>query len=164
MKYILLVRHAKSSWDAADTSDFDRTLNERGKKDAPAMARRLLHRGITVEAFVSSPAKRAKKTAELFAAELGAQKNDIIFIENLYHPAPGAFLEAIAGMDDKLQCIAIFSHNPGITDFVNSLGSVRTDNMPTSAVYAVKADINSWKEFEKAGKECWFYDYPKAGE
>lgn len=164
MKYLLVVRHAKSSWDAIDMSDFDRPLNERGKRDAPEMARRLINRDITIDAFVSSPAKRAKKTAELFAAEMDAHKKDILFIESLYHPTPPAFFAAIAGMSDSLQCIAFFSHNPGITDFVNMLSSVRTDNMPTSAVYAVKADIQSWKDFEKAKKEFWFYDYPKAGD
>ena len=164
MKYLLLVRHAKSSWEAADISDFDRTLNERGKRDAPEMARRLVSRAITINAFVSSPAKRAKKTAELFAEEMGAHKKDIMFVDALYHPAPSAFFAAIAGMDDVLQCVAVFSHNPGITDFVNMLSTVRTDNMPTSGVYAVKVDIPSWKDFEKAKKEFWFYDYPKAGD
>ena len=164
MKYILLVRHAKSSWDAADSSDFDRPLNERGKRDAPAMAQRLLNRHIKIDAFVSSPAKRARKTAELFAETLGADKKNLLLIDNLYHPLPAAFFATIAGMDDAVQCLAIFSHNPGITDFVNMLSTVRTDNMPTSAVYAVKADIQSWKDFEKAKKEFWFFDYPKAGE
>ncbi|MBS1565300.1 MAG: histidine phosphatase family protein [Bacteroidetes bacterium] len=163
MKCLLLVRHAKSSWDAADISDFDRTLNDRGKRDAPAMARRLVDRSITIDAFVSSPARRARKTAELFAEVMGLEKNDIQFVEELYHPAPGVFKNTIASLDDKLDTIAIFSHNPGITDFVNTLGAVRTDNMPTSGIYAVKADIQSWKEFEKAKKEFWFYDYPKAG-
>lgn len=165
MKYVLLVRHAKSSWEAADISDFDRTLNERGKRDAPEMARRLVNRAVTIDAFVSSPAKRAKKTAELFAEGMGAHKKDIVFIEELYHAAPSVFFAAIAAMDDKLQSVALFSHNPGITDFVNMLSAgVRTDNMPTSGVFAVKADITSWKDFEKAKKEFWFYDYPKAGD
>jgi phosphohistidine phosphatase len=163
MKYILLVRHAKSSWEAADTSDFDRTLNERGKKDAPAMAKRLLARNVSIDAFVSSPAKRAKKTAELFAAEMQANRKEIIFIDALYLAAPPVFFAAIASMNDKLNSLAVFSHNPGITDFVNMLTAVHTDNMPTCGVYAVKANIRSWKDFEKAGKEFWFYDYPKLG-
>ena len=58
MKTLLLVRHAKSSWDLATLNDFDRSLNERGKKDAPVMAQRLLDRKIDINIFVSSPAKR----------------------------------------------------------------------------------------------------------
>jgi phosphohistidine phosphatase len=162
MKCVLLVRHAKSSWDTADLNDFDRSLNDRGKKDAPGMARRLVKREVVIDRFVSSPAKRARRTAELFAAEMGYGKKDILFIDKLYHAGVPVFFDIIAGMDDTIKTVAIFSHNPGITDFVNMLTSVETDNMPTSAVFAVKADIKSWKEFEKAKKEFWFFDYPKA--
>ena len=65
-KILLLVRHAKSSWEIGTLSDFERSLNERGKKDAPMMAKRLIDKKIKIDAFVASPAKRAKKTAELF--------------------------------------------------------------------------------------------------
>ena len=65
-KTLLIIRHAKSSWDIGTLTDFERPLNERGKRDAPEMAARLKKRNIKIDAFVSSPAKRAKKTAELF--------------------------------------------------------------------------------------------------
>lgn len=162
MKCVLLVRHAKSSWDTAALNDFDRPLNDRGKKDAPEMAHRLVKRAITIDSFVSSPAKRARKTAELFAEEMNADKRNILFIDQLYHAAAPVFFETIAGTDDAINTLAIFSHNPGITEFVNMLTNVKTDNMPTSAVFGIKAAIRSWKEFEKAKKEFWFFDYPKA--
>jgi phosphohistidine phosphatase len=69
MKSILMIRHAKSSWDDPGQPDFDRPLNERGKQDAPSMAKRLLEKSVAIDAFISSPAKRARKTASLFAAE-----------------------------------------------------------------------------------------------
>ena len=58
-KILLIIRHAKSSWEVGTLSDFDRPLNDRGKKDAPMMAKRLLDKKIKIDAFVSSPAKRA---------------------------------------------------------------------------------------------------------
>ena len=64
-KTLLIVRHAKSSWEIGTLNDFERPLNDRGKKDAPMMARRLMDRNISVDAFVTSPAKRAKKTQNL---------------------------------------------------------------------------------------------------
>ena len=64
MKTLILVRHAKSSWDAPGLSDIDRPLNERGKKDAPEMANRLKARKLHIDLFVSSTAKRASKTAK----------------------------------------------------------------------------------------------------
>ena len=67
MKTLLLIRHAKSSWDEPGISDFDRPLNERGKKDAPIMAKRVKEKAIELDHLISSPAKRAKKTAKYFA-------------------------------------------------------------------------------------------------
>jgi len=55
-KQLLLIRHAKSSWADFSIADFDRPLNDRGKKDAPVMAKRLLDKKIDIDAFVSSPA------------------------------------------------------------------------------------------------------------
>ena len=62
-KILLIIRHAKSSWELGTLNDFDRPLNDRGKKDAPMMAKRLLDKKIKIDAFVSSPAKRAKKNS-----------------------------------------------------------------------------------------------------
>ncbi|HEY0356372.1 MAG TPA: histidine phosphatase family protein [Flavisolibacter sp.] len=70
MKTLLLVRHAKSSWDAPGLSDFDRPLNERGKNDAPEMAKRLKAKGVSIDLFVSSPAKRAKKQPAILQKHL----------------------------------------------------------------------------------------------
>ena len=69
MKTLLLIRHAKSSWDDPGLSDYERPLNDRGKKDAPMMAERLYERGIKIDAFISSPARRARKTAEQFVKQ-----------------------------------------------------------------------------------------------
>ena len=161
-KTLLLIRHAKSSWDISSLNDFERPLNERGKKDAPAMAKRLIHKKINVDAFVSSPAKRAKKTAELFCQEYGKKDEEIIFITKLYHASPDIFFEVVSELDNHLNTVAIFSHNMGITEFVNLLvKDVRIDNMPTCAVFAVKINIKKWVDFKNAKKDFLFFDYPK---
>jgi phosphohistidine phosphatase len=68
----------------------------------------------------------------------------------------------IAALPDKLQSVALFSHNPGITYFVNSLHTkTHIDNMPTCAIFAIAADISEWAGFIKAKKEILFFDYPK---
>lgn len=164
MKTLLLVRHAKSSWDLATLNDFDRSLNERGKKDAPVMAQRLLDRKIDINTFVSSPAKRAKKTAELFCSIYKKDKEQIVFIPALYHASLNTFFEVITQLNDDYNCVAIFSHNPVITEFVNQLvENVTIENMPTCGVFAVKTSITKWKEFSTSKKEFLFFDYPKAG-
>jgi phosphohistidine phosphatase len=162
MKTVYIIRHAKSSWSDSTMSDFDRPLNERGKKDAPAMAEKLHDKKIKIDAFVSSPAKRAKKTCLAFSKVYGADKDDIIFVDELYNAAAHSFFEVISALDDKYKRVAIFSHNPGITDFVNSLvPSVEIDNMPTCAVFAVETDIEQWSDFKDSAKRFLFFDFPK---
>lgn len=161
MKTLLLIRHAKSSWDQPGISDFDRPLNERGKKDAPEMAKRLKEKGIRLDYLVSSPAKRAKKTAKYFAEEFGFKKEDINLIEALYGATQIEFSQAVKDINDKYNVAALFSHNPGVTDFASSLTNVRVDDMPTCAVFALQAKTDTWKDFLSAEKNFLFFDYPK---
>lgn len=162
MKSVIIIRHAKSSWDNVGESDFDRPLNDRGKEDAPRMAKRLLERDVTIDAFISSSAKRARKTAALFIKEFNGDKEDIILVPELYLAGPDAFFEAIAKAPASAKTIALVGHNPGITEFANELTDVRIDDMPTCAIFAVKADIKEWSAFREAEKQYWFFDYPKA--
>lgn len=163
MKTLLLVRHAKSDWGNPGLSDFERPLNERGKKDAPAMAKRLVEKKIQIDAIVSSPAKRAAKTAKAFAEELGIKKKNFAFREELYLAAPAVFYEVITSLDNDYSSVALFSHNEGITDFANQLTDAKIDNIPTCGVFAIKADCEKWADFRDCKKEFWFFDYPKAG-
>jgi phosphohistidine phosphatase len=161
MKTLLLVRHAKSSCEEPGMSDFDRPLNERGKKDAPEMAKRIRDKDIKIDLFVSSPAKRAKRTARFFAEEWKQDKDDILLNENLYMAGFTAFQQAVAELPSGKDVIAIFSHNPGITGYANSLTNVKIDDMPTCSVFAVSADVKEWSEFQNAEKSFLFFEYPK---
>jgi phosphohistidine phosphatase len=162
LKTLLLVRHAKSDWNDASLSDFDRPLNERGKRDAPAMAHRLLDKKIAIDAFISSPAKRARKTASIFSKEYGKDKEELILIDELYGAGEAIFFDVISKTDNKFESIAVFSHNPGITDFANMLTDARIDNIPTCGIFAVTIDCKKWADFKHGDKEFWFFDYPKA--
>jgi len=161
MKTLVLVRHAKSSWDQPGLSDFDRPLNERGKKDAPVMARRVKEKGIELDHLISSPAKRAMKTAKYFAEEFGFKKDDINLIEALYGATQVEFVKEVKEINDEYNCVALVSHNPGISDFASSLTNVRIDDMPTCAVFALQIETDRWVEFMNAEKNFLFFDYPK---
>lgn len=162
MKTLYLVRHAKSSWENTAVTDFERKLNERGLRDAPEMGKRLFKRVHQIDAFVSSPAKRAKKTCKLFCKEFRFDEDKIILVDDLYLAAKETFISIVSWLDDSYKSAALFSHNPGITDYANSLcSSVVIDNMPTASIFAVKANVKHWKEFEPAEKEFLFFDYPK---
>jgi len=160
MKTLLLVRHAKSSWDDTMLPDFERTLNERGKRDAPAMAKRIAERKLEIDAFVSSPAKRAKKTAEIFMKELKKDKK-LLLVPALYEATILNFYDALESIKDKNKVVALFSHNPGITDFANRLTAEKINDMPTCGIYAITINTDKWKDFKNAEKTFLFFDFPK---
>ena len=161
MKTLILVRHAKSSWDSPTMKDFDRPLNERGQKEAQLMAQRLLDEKVNLDAFVTSTAQRAFTTAEYFHQAYKAQPEQLVLKPELYHASVKAFYDVIATLDSSLKNVAIFSHNPGITEMVNSLAVANVDDMPTCAIFGVIADVKNWEEFAAAEKRFLLFDYPK---
>lgn len=161
MKKLFIIRHAKSD-QSFFGNDFDRPLNERGKSDASLMAKRLMEKKISIDAFISSPAKRAKKTAEYFNDAFGKAKDEVVLISALYHASAEVFYEVISALPDTLNSIAIFSHNPGITHFVNRMHTkTQIGNMPTCGVFAVESLIARWSDFDKTDKTLLFFDFPK---
>jgi phosphohistidine phosphatase len=161
MKTLILVRHAKSDWTNADSSDHDRILNARGKKDAPVMAERLKEKVEKLDLIVSSSAIRALTTAKAFAEEFDIKEKNIQIEPALYLADIDAFYNIIATLDKDAKKVALFSHNPGITEFANHLTNVHVDDMPTCAMYALKIDIKDWKDFRTSEKHFFFFDYPK---
>ena len=125
------------------------------------MAKRL-HKKTKIDAFVSSPAKRTKKTAEIFAQAYGIDGKDIIFVSALYQASSGVFFEVVSELNDSFNSVAIFAHNPGITEFANQLvPEAKLDNMPTCSAFAVQAEVDNWSAFGKAKRTFLFFDYPK---
>ncbi len=161
MKKLLLVRHAKSSWDTPTLKDFDRSLNERGEQDAAAMAKKLFNQKIPIDAFVSSTALRARSTAGFFAKAFSFPEKKIILLDDLYHAPANVFYNVIKQLDDEWETVIMFAHNPGITDMVNSLGVARLDDMPTCGIFGVSAETKTWKDFKAAEKRFVLFDYPK---
>lgn len=161
MKKILFVRHAKSSWADMSLSDKVRPLNKRGNRDAPIMAQRCMEYGLAVDLIISSPAVRAFSTAQIFH-EVYKLANPIQKEEYLYHGDPSDFEEALCGVDDSLDCVAIFGHNPGITYLANDLDSNRyIDNVPTAGVVIGVIDIDCWEDFSISNTVLKDFLYPK---
>jgi phosphohistidine phosphatase len=161
VKQLVIIRHAKSSWDSPSETDFDRPLNARGHRDAPIMAERLLQKGFKPDAIVSSTANRALTTAQYFAKANGIAKNDIVTVPALYHAMPATFLEVVTSFNDTWQTVYLFSHNPGITAFANMICNVRLDDMPTCGMLGVRCAIEQWKAFHEKQHSFLFFDAPK---
>lgn len=161
MKTLYVIRHAKSSWDDPTLSDFDRPLNNRGKKDAPEMGKRLKQRKVLPDLFLSSPAERARTTCYAIAEELGYPESKIKTDKNLYHAEDAEILRIIQSLDNKYACVWIFGHNPGLTDFVNLLADAGIDNIPTCGVVACSLNVQSWDEVSRKKGVVTFFDFPK---
>lgn len=160
-KTLLLVRHAKTERDHESGMDFERKLTARGKEDARKMAVCLHKEAVPIDTFLSSPAARAKKTSKIFAEAYNTSPDNIKYDEILYLPDPNNFFKALSKIEDSADHIAIFSHNPGITEFAGSLcNDVSIDHMPTGSVFAVEFDAKSWKDFEKSKKRFLFFRQP----
>lgn len=161
-KKLLLIRHAKSSWDDASIADVDRPLNSRGIKNAPEMARRLKKLNIVPDVLISSHALRALETARLFAAEFGFAADKIHIRPELYLAGTDQFQSVISSLDDNWNVVALFSHNPGITEMANQLSNARIDNMPTASIFGARFIQPRWVDIVNVQGEFWFFDYPKS--
>ena len=164
MKTLYVVRHAKSSWDDTDLADIDRPLNDRGKRDAPRMGKRLKEKDIHPELLLSSPARRAFSTAKRIGEVLNYKKDHIRTEKELYHASEREIFEVVRALPDKLNTVMIFGHNPGLTDFVNQLLETKRfiENIPTCGIVAFSFSGKSWVDVSKENAQLLFFDYPKS--
>ena len=115
MKNIWIMRHAKSDWSHPDLTDFDRPINKRGRYDAPLMGQWMGTLSHRPDLIVSSPARRAKQTAELVAKALPFSE-ELRFWEDLYPGSAATTIAAIRELSEELQSILIIGHNPNMED------------------------------------------------
>lgn len=158
---VILIRHAKSSWEDFRVKDADRPLNDRGRRDGSKMASRLAQSGIRIDRLYCSNALRARQTAAYFKQGMGLRDEALIEIPELYLAEPPVYQSLIQNAPDELTTIAFIAHNPGITSFANSLGVARIDNIPTTGIFAVTAAALLWADFLSVNKRLLFFDYPK---
>ena len=161
MKKLTLIRHAKSSWKDPFLSDFDRPLNKRGKEDAPIMGKRLAMDKVVPDLILSSPAKRAKKTAKIVAQEIGFSESKIKTKKRSYLADDDELVDVLKDHDDILQHIMLVGHNPGLTDLANLIAKANIDNIPTSGVVMIDLNVDSWSKITKGCGKVTKFDYPK---
>ena len=164
MKRLTLVRHAKSSWKLSELSDFDRPLNKRGKRDAPRMGERLAAREERPEVIVSSPAKRARKTAKLIARKLEIPDERLIPEAKIYEATPEVLLEVVRGFDERWEHVLLVGHNPGLTELGNLLAECGIENIPTCGTLCLDFDTGDWKSLGPKSGTLVFFDYPASCE
>lgn len=163
-KQLILVRHGKSDWAVNGMADFDRPLNHRGHKNAPEMAERLLKRQLIPTQMVSSPAKRAISTAQHFAESWNKKKAEINQQEGIYEANPATLLRIINQLDNHHNRIALFGHNPGLTELVNYLSDAHIYNIPTAGVVVIDFPFDNWALVSQHTGNLYLFDFPKSGE
>jgi len=142
MKTLLLARHAKSDWGDPSVRDHDRPLNARGRRDAPAMARRLAQEGVLVQHIVSSTALRARTTADAYATHA---RREVADAASLYAASARTILAVAASLPDEASVAMLVGHNPGMADAVAELTG-QFVQFPTCAVAECAVDVESWSE------------------
>ena len=160
MKQLLLIRHAKSSWSNPGLEDIDRPLGERGKIDAPFMAKYCESLGLYIDQLISSPAKRAYKTAKKFH-KLHATSKVIIKETDLYFGDMEDWLHIINELEENVQLPAFFSHNPTITYFANAFQGSTTDNVPTCGIVRLESSVSKWSELHYNNTNVGAFYFPK---
>jgi len=160
-KRLLICRHAKSSWQDTALSDIERSLNKRGERDAPEMGRRLNQRGIQPDLIMTSPAVRARTTAELLAVQLGYPSGNIRINMEQYTATVPALLVLLRQVEPQFRTVMIVGHNPESTALANILGGLHIENIPTCGVVALEFLEASWQDLAAGKSDLLFFDFPK---
>ena len=146
MKTLLVLRHAKSSWEDDGLSDHQRPLSQRGKHDAPLMGTLLKKQELVPDLIISSSAKRAAKTAEAVAQSCGYE-NEVILTETLYASSPEDYVEVLNDLEFDYNRVMVVGHNPGLEELIEELTGEWV-RMPTAALTQIELGIDQWADLE----------------
>lgn len=153
MTILAIMRHAKSDWGQPDLADFDRPLNERGRKAAKRVGRELRHRNFRFDHVLASPAVRVRETLGRlwrgYEAEL-----DVTFDPRIYDASVDTLLELVRAIPANVHAPLLVGHNPGLHRLVleltadedHGLRQKVSQNLPTAAVALVELSGERWDE------------------
>jgi phosphohistidine phosphatase len=150
MKYVLLMRHAKSNWKDVSLPDHQRPLNVRGKKDAPRMGRHLREQGIHLDAILCSTAVRARQTATGLLKEYTFE-GQVQYFDDLYQASPETIISILNQLPDGVETAMVIGHNPGMDDFLEIVCD-ECGHMPTACVAYIKYPLEGWADLREYSK------------
>ena len=154
MKRLGLFRHAKSDWHDARARDFDRPLNQRGRKGAAVMGAHIRTLGIPWQRVIASPAVRVAQTIEL-AAEASRTIPHVIWDRRIYLASSATLLDLLREQEGDPAAIVMVGHNPGLEDLIfdlvpddgsSPLRDVVEEKFPTAAFAVLELDIDTWAD------------------
>lgn len=161
MKTLYLIRHAKSSWSDAGLTDFERPLNPRGLRDAPFMGKLLKEKNVSPDKIISSSAVRAYTTARTIAMELNYPVEKIETTDVIYEASASEILNVIQSIDNNVETLIVFGHNPGFTSLSNYLSDKQVDNIPTCGISCIEFEVDTWEEVNINKGKLTAFEFPK---
>ena len=147
MKRLLILRHAKSSWADSSLDDWQRPLNDRGRRDAPRAGEWLRARSRIPDVIVTSDAIRARTTAQAVAKAAG-YSGEIVVEPSLYHAAAPEMFAVLNGVSDEVRTVLMVGHNPGLEQLLRQLTGEFHD-LPTAALVELSVPIERWRELDE---------------
>ena len=146
MKSLFLLRHAKSSWDNPQHSDFERPLSKRGISDAILLSKYIQKHSISFDLILSSPSERTQSTLDLVLSSLNPIPSTV-FKESIYHASASALFQLIKKQDEEINNVLVIGHNPGLHILTESLTDESIIKFPTCA-FAKLTNFNHWKDLD----------------
>jgi phosphohistidine phosphatase len=168
MRSLLLLRHAKSSWDEPELADVDRPLAPRGRKGAPLIAHWLDHERLTPDLVLCSPARRVQETWALMRPVLG-EGIPSKTLRSLYLAGPSRLLGVLRRTPDDVQTLLLIGHNPGLAALAVGLSGVGREQalarmakkFPTGALAVIGFDAEQWSTIGVGGGKLEAFVRPK---
>ena len=158
MKKLYIVRHAQKENELLEQDDYDRELSPEGIQDAQNMAKFFALKNLPIDLIVASPAKKKKKTAEIFAEALKYNKT-IMLNEVLYMAFVNELIETISYTFDTVDSVLLVGHNPSLTALAITLVGFK-EKFQMGAIMEIEFDCNSWIDICKENAKLICYDYP----
>jgi phosphohistidine phosphatase len=146
MKTLLVLRHAKSSWNDPALDDHERPLNKRGRRDGPRMGELVREYGLIPDIVIASDAVRAQLTAET-VADAARYAGEILLDRHLYMAGPADIVSLLRTVRENAETVMIVGHNPGLEELVEQLTGQRQD-LPTAALAQIVLPIDQWRDLK----------------
>lgn len=154
MKKLLLLRHAKSSWEDSSLPDLERPLNERGLRAAPMVGKFMRERKIRPDLVIVSPARRTRETIALVIEALGV-KPELRLDERIYEASVASLIQIVSQIEGDKRQVMLVGHNPGFENLLERLTG-QTERMPTAALAHIVLEAEHWDEVpQKGGRLDW---------
>jgi phosphohistidine phosphatase len=158
----MLVRHGQANSGIYESSDFNRALSNTGINEAQELAFRLKNKSLIPTLLLSSPAVRAISTASIFAGIWGKEIQEIITQESIYESNIPSLLQSVNNINDEVEFVALFGHNPEISSFAEYLTSAGLDQLPTCGVVVINFTFENWNMIGRNSGKLSLFDYPGA--